>query len=876
MKKKILSLIMICCLVLPCFFSVACKGKEEADKQKPYTYSIVLKNAKAKLDADLLPTEYDYAKGEDVGFSLDGNDYKLTVTKSIPLDGELKINLLESIDYSSLGFKVNDKAEDYDVKSGDVNGVAGNVNLYDRYFIYSYKKMQEDTSIVVDFSDCATAKISLDVSDLKSNNVKYYIVEDEFVTLSEAKLLSGSYKLFEDSEIQVEYGTIFAFDYSEQLAFRNSNDSILKKLQYSIFGSKFLVAGNGRVQYFTVKHDGKYEIYSLANDPEQNETLRSLFTSGVKYATSLENLKNREYITPEKSQENFENLTIPLTISAGEKFYVELDSDGQLYNYYLVDSINENLSSAGSKLLEQKELSGTSEKYLEIDLTGKSVKYLVRRPRTKMTADYYFVYFSENSNYAIVNNADFVLVGKTNVQTLNIEEAGIVYGFKKDKDVELSLSLVSNYENSTFAMVENTNFGMLNKSASISVLNKNDSEIISEERNPAVSTELTLECLNNDISSGTNLSYAISISYEVDQFVETEMKLSQEHINLYSGEKVYYTTNIADLDSWKELTSSDNLTISPAEGRTIYYYFESSRNDATLQIKNESGDYIGITGNLLDCFGRKLTGTVGINGTIIDLSKINYIEIEPDVYDSTHVLQLVRNYDRQYHNISLSALSETDNIMISFNGYLTDSFMDIRDIHNLKIRTEYSLENTIYYYVNSALNKYVVLKDNNGDVVSSTELIYEGNSPLQINGLFVYSLTLNPNYYNDEEFVLTVQEACYKLVDENGDVITLFSDDFQSSSTTEMFDGKNYYFAIVEQKNYDVGDPSSLDIDTESANYAIKDKNGTVVVASGSIHFHTTHTDEDRQTVTYWYWFKFTLADYSLYVPNTEFMLEKI
>ena len=51
MKKKIVSLLTMLCLMLPCFFAVACKDKEDEPKgSTAYSYSVLMKNAKGKID----------------------------------------------------------------------------------------------------------------------------------------------------------------------------------------------------------------------------------------------------------------------------------------------------------------------------------------------------------------------------------------------------------------------------------------------------------------------------------------------------------------------------------------------------------------------------------------------------------------------------------------------------------------------------------------------------------------------------------------------------------------------------------------------------------------------------------------------------------
>ena len=94
MKKKIIGVFTVLCLIFPCFFAVACKDKSEPNFD-PYTYSVTLKGAYGKVDEATLTAEYDHEKGEHVSWTKENSDYKISVTRSSHLAGNIIINLLE-------------------------------------------------------------------------------------------------------------------------------------------------------------------------------------------------------------------------------------------------------------------------------------------------------------------------------------------------------------------------------------------------------------------------------------------------------------------------------------------------------------------------------------------------------------------------------------------------------------------------------------------------------------------------------------------------------------------------------------------------------------------------------------------------------------
>lgn len=859
MKKKLISIVTILCLVFPCLFSVACKNKEPQKESQAYTYSVCLKNAKGKVNANSLQSEYDYKKDENIAFVEDGEDYKISVTRTAPLSGELKVDLLESVDYSSVNLKINGvKETGFKINSGDIDNASEMVNLIDRYFVYFYEKMKSDTELVVDFSGCEKAKVTLDVSNLRNNDIKYRVISEEFLTLTEAMALETEFVKFNSDKIQVDYGTILAFDSNEQLYFKAQNDNALSKLKYSTYGSRYFVAEN-RVQYFEVKESGVCETYVAANDIEANGTLRLMFSTGILVASSYENMQSGNYISLESNLETYAGEEIALLISNVSKAFIELD-DGAAYNYYLLNSIDEKMDN--SNLLQENIVEGTTQTYL--DLTGlieddASAKYLARKP--KDDGGFYCVYFEENIDDAQIENADYVLVGASNISSDSEISSSIAFGFKKDADVNVKLSATS-IEKTTNFEVENT------KATITSTLVGVDSTSV--EKDPVQSPMVTIDCCTGSYQESEDfLVYKLSVTYTKSNFVVAEMSVSLNDLNLYDDEEVYYTTNIRDDQSWTKLDESDTLTISHETGRTIYYFIKSTRDDAEIEIKNSSGKVISVTGGVADCFNRVLNKTVAVLGTEINLSRIKYLEIEPGIYSSSSVLSLVRAGDKTYHKILTNASAQSKNVMISINGYESETaFVSANDMQDLKIKTTQAGEQVLHYFVTGDYNYYVELTNQAGEVVSETEVIYVNDSALTMNNKLVYSLSLKSGVYApDEEFNLEIKQVGYKITkrldvktDGSGYEIVdayvynefdqakqmeLYLDD----SVDEIFEGMTYY--IRGQKN---------------SSYMIVDSDGELVASLRSV----TEIKDCVYKIT----FKFIGSN--AFVASTEFALVQI
>lgn len=837
MKKKIISLFTVLCLMIPCFFAVACKDKSSEPKGiDAYTYSVTLKNAKGLIDENALQSEYDYDKQEDVSWTNTGNDYTISVTRNNTLSGDLAVSLLEGYDYTNLSFLVNEKEETGSVVSGSRENCEKEAYLTDRQFYYAYEEMKSDTSVVVDFSDCAWAKVSVDFSKLNSQGITAYNVANGFVSYSMAT--AESLLEVQDETALVDYGTIFAFDCGQKVVFKPTSSENFENLTYSKYASRYYL-GNNMIQYFTAKKDGECQVYDASKDYSKRGTLRLLNGDGLVVYNSFDELKtNGLSMTPDTEKETYGGSMLKLGVVNGTRLYVKLSGDAQNYNYYLTDYIDDELSP--TREVEQLVVGGEETVYLDINLTNSdgspcSAKYLIRKPKNEL--NYFIVYADRFADNTRIANADYILVGLDNKpESASSHSGNIYYGFSKTsnggdaKNVGVELSAFTSNTATDFIQ---TNINVRISTEIIYSIEPDDPEdvrtISSIFQEPLSSSIVEVDCF--DESDGEAI-YSVYVRYTPENFTEAEITLDASDFKLYSGEKVLYTTNLNDSDSWEVLTDESVLYISSAASRTIYYYVVSERSDAFLQIQNPDSEVVSITSVLRDCFGRPMTGTVNADGTVINLSNVRYLDIKPGSY-SSYEAKLLREYDKEYHNITTSNI-EANKVMISVNGYKTDgsSFKDIKSIDGLKIRYNgFDIAGSIYYYVNSDTNEHLVLKDSQGNIVSTSEIVKITNqSELLIDNKFVYCLSLNGGYYAEgEEFTIELVSAVYGLQFDLGGEIELFATgDVTGEPVDGMVLGQEYYFVGTDNKIFVIIDSETSAIVVDFARYADIDETTSV------------------------------------------------
>ncbi len=803
MRKKIIGIFTVLCLIFPCFFAVACSKSTSDPNFEPYTFSVTLKNAAGKIEEAALPTEYDHEKGEVVNWTKEGNDYKISVTRSSQVSGNLVVNLLEGYDFSDLRFKVNGEQKDYVIKSGEQTDCANKAYLTDRQLVYAYEKNKDDIVFEIDFASCELAKVNLDISSLKNYNVRYCVVEDDFVTMIEGEnIVSRDFKEIDKDTITVDYGTILAFDYSEKIAFTDSFER-LKNLSYASYGLRFLMSMN-RIQYLSASIDGKCDIYSPTLDSSKNGTLRVLGNaSGLSYSNTLLGLQNYLHGSSNQEFEYYDGEMLAMTIFTGAEVYIELSQDAQRYNYYLVDKLDEKWLGA----ITQKTIEGTDRKYIEINLTNANgtpsqTKYLVRKARSQ--SNFYMVYAEEMVESTRFTNADYILVGDENMPSgISSVNEKVFYCFETTKDVRVTLPAIT--------IDPKTNIGKLNSEISITASNVNSygrAELVTATKdvNPSVVANVSIPCYD---STANTKFYHMNFNYKPTSFNEHYFDVSSNELHLYDGEDIYYTNDPTDAESWIKFEKGTNLQLYSGEGATIFYYFNSNRQDANLNIENNKNENISTGGILRDCFGRLMVGTVNIDGAKIDLSKVKYIDITPGYYNYA-IAKIVRAYDVTYHKVNIDQVINKS-VKISMDNYLVESdFKSLSDLSGLEIRcTGYELLGEIYYYVDYPINYRVVLKDNNGEIVSTSHLAHQNDNPVVINGKNVYCLSLNGGYYSaGEVFTAELMEDYYTIADESGTILSLYTSDDGDEDLREshIYERRSYFVTCEDDYRLDICD----------------------------------------------------------------------
>ena len=811
MKKKFISFCTMLCLIFPCFFAVACKEKKDGDKVSAYSYSITLKGAKGKIDESTLPEEYDYSKDKNVSWTESNGDYTISVSRNSVLSGSTIVSLLEGFDYSGLSFTVNDESAEFTIKSGnkDVNGA--DAYLTDRQFVYKYSKMSKNTSMVLDFSDCKLAKVELDLSDLKSHSVTYYIVEDDFVTIEQAQNgASSNFTNITNEKITVDYGTVVACNSSEQLVIDEYDTEELKNFSYATYGERYFVSSN-RVQYLRAQRSGKCEVYSITSDESKNGSVRILATSGLRYATSLNDLTNARYVTTTQEYEYFDGEMLSLSVMSATSVFIELVDDSPNFNYWLVDRLGSEW--LDSDKVEIKTMEGSERKYLQLDLVDESgsalaSKYLVRKP--KNTSLYYAVYAVGVRENTSVINADAVIVGSANRPT-NMPSSmndSVIYYFKNNSEVKVTAPLtIADINSDNGQTIKNVKIFTANidtDTGSVIRDNKIDDVVV----NPNTNSLMSVNCYSSSYSK----LYRMTFNYELSAFSDFNFTVSADNIHLYEGETIYYSTTPLVMGSWTKLTSDKvvNLSNSMQSGNTpaLYYYMESNREDADLQIQNVLGENISGSNRYLDCFGRVLNGSLEIDGKTIDLSKIKYLEIVAGYYAYNQTATIIRNYDETYHTLASNNV-DASNIMISLSGYQNEwYYKPLNTMSDLRIRYTGSVSSVeIYYYVNTDTNNYLVLKDSKGDVVSTCSRVYNQGKAETIQGSYIYSLSLNAGYYEmGEEFKIEEIEGTYNLCDESNDQTWVYTTNDRLGTTYDLRENKSYFLICDDGYRLDIYD----------------------------------------------------------------------
>lgn len=855
MKKKFISFCTILCLILPCFFAVACKEKNDGDIVNAYSYSITLKGAKGKIDESTLPEEYDYSTGKNVSWKESNGDYTISVTRNSVLTGSAVVSLLEGYDYSNLGLFVNDESAEYSIKSGTNSDCANKAYLTDRQFVYKYEKMSKTTNVVVDFTNCKLSKVTLDLQKLKSLGVSYYVVQDDFVTIEDAQNdAQNNFSLITQDSVTVDYGTIIACDSSEQLVLNVNDSGVLNNFSYATYGARYFTTSN-RIQYLKAQRSGSCEVYNVRSDASKNGSVRVLSSSGLRYASNLEDLEASRFSTASQEFEYFDGEMLSLAVFKSNSVYIELKDSAQNFTYHLVNRLDEKWNT--SNMLSVSTIEGSERKYIKFDLVDElgndlSSKYLVRKPTNQ--ADYFMVYATGMKENTSLANASAIVIGSENkpFASSSITDK-VIYYFEINSPIRVSVpTVVTDNKSNKGQNISNIIVTTDNRNLTTgSVIRENviDTVTVTPSNNPV----MEINCYSQTY---TRL-YRTSFYYDINDFDEFNFTVSASNLHLYNGENIYYTTTPQDNSSWTKLTKDVNLTLTnnTQEGNTpaIYYVMESDRDDAHLKIKNAIGDYISSSNRLYDCFGRTLSGKIEIDGKLVDLSKARYLEIEAGYYDyNVQTAMIIRNYDETYHVVGGEEMSDS-NIMVSLNGSINPwDFNPLNTINDLKIRyTGEGASGEIYYYVNSDTNNYLVLKDSDKNVVSTGSLVYTNGIAKMIDGNYVYCLSLNGGYYEEgEEFTIEEIKATYHLSDAQGRTLVVYTALDKRETTSDLYLNTTYFVTCARDCRIDIYD--------EKGNIVI----GWETIQQGYIPSDTTL-----------FFVKFKFAEFTNYPPGTTFKL---
>lgn len=855
MRKKLLSLITVLCLIFPCFFVVACKTKETLSSKETYNYSIKLKNAKGLINEETLKSEYDYKKDENIDWNETGGSYEISATKLMSISGSFKLGLIEGYDYSNVELKINEQKADFDIKCGEKTGFESEATAIDRQLCFDYKNINSDTEIIIDFSNCVISKVEIDVTALREKGVKYYQVQDEFVTLNDIQ--DVTFNDISENKFIVDYGTVFAFDYSDQLSSRDSLSGDVQKLDYASYGIRYFTseADSNRIQYITAKENCACEVYNVREDNANDGTLRVLSSGGIKFALSLEDLQSENYAETTTEEEIYFGENIKFTTFSGTTAYLELDDDAKAYNYYLVDELGKAWSSYNidndnyRKTIDEKT-------YLEIPLTDDNgdalkVKYLARKPRGSST-DYYVFYAENISTTTNIIEPDYIIIGNDNYSVDEVND-DVFYGYKKGKDISISIPGTSIDQQTSFVeTIERFRVFVYGESSSYSETFEID--LLNDPK----------QILNiSAYADGRGNCFKLSFVYDKKDFTKETFTLKTDNITLYDGEKVYYST---DLKNWSELVAGEELSGSTRESSLVYYYITTTRVDSYLLVERYSNttrrEVIGTTGLVCDCFGRAKQGTVKVGDVTIDLSRVMYLEIQPGYYTSGRPeANIVREYDKTYHSVEISSLD--DDIMISFNGYKNVSYQSLKELGELKLRYEgFEIKNNIYYYVKGNRNKYLVLKNSKGEIVSTSDLVLSNSEEVkEEERYYVHQLSLNAGYYSENEtFSIEVVNATYIIRAAGSSAsVRIYKDSFHmSDDEVSRMELNRVYFILCEDGKTPV----------------IYDKFGLNVIKN-LIEIPDPNKDDPSSTKKL-YQFTFQLDDESMYPPNAEFRIDLV
>lgn len=849
MKKRLVCFLTALCMVLPCFFAVACSKNQNDDnknsKNVSYTYSVTLNNFEGKINENSLKSILDN-KNSEVDWIKSDSSWTISVTKNKGSKIENKISLLEGIDYTNLDFSNNGSKKDFSVEGSESGNCANKAYLTERNINLGVDEISSDTSYVLDFENCEVAKIAIDVSNLKTNSVTFAGVPSEALTLSDAEE-NLQYSEFQNNTITLDYGSIVAFKSSERINFSANGSINSTSLDYASFGSNYLISnddgGKTRIQYLTFKMSG---TCSMGDKNGQEKGVKIISSKGMRFYSSYTNLVDNNSLDLPSGEEKYDGENIEFKAFTGNNLYITLDSSAKEYYYYLIDELGGIYTNEiTSKICEEN-----GKTYLELNITD-GYKYLVRK--AKNNSDVYYVYADGvEENFTLVD-ADFVLIGSSNKPTGCEIDDIIFYGYNTSCKVKVGVDFDYNDISSMFSDK------ISSASLSFSSVNKAGNWIddIHEETWQASKQKEFV------IYDGTNKYYSCSSSLQKTFLESEEINLDLTEIAncLYDGESVYYSMNINEIASWKVLNENEEISFYTTNGTIVYYYIDSDRDDAFLQLETQNGSLVGFDKPLRDCFGRTFEGSININGKEVSFEKIRYFVIEPG-FESYESVRLIRDYDRNLHEMQIGVELGTIEIMISFNGFNAESFASLEDYDKLNI--SYNGKDSspsIYYYIVGNLASTLVIRDVDDEIIGGSEPVYQNGELVKIDGRVVYGIKLYGGYFSENDsFKLGIEPMKFKLVNSSDKEFDLFATEALNDKATSFITDLTYYFAVEGENKSEM-------------KFQIQDAQGNIVVSSDDItYIFSGETDTDDGVFK----FTFKIANINSYVSGATFTIVKI
>ena len=639
MKKKLFSILLAFFMFFPSIFFVACNKPAQKVAGAYYEVSITLKGAENKIETGSLTKVFDVYKRENVNWKKEGSDYVISFNKTGQFSGTLKFNVLEGIDYSNLSFSVNGENQNCYVKNGNSENCAADGYLTDRYFEYSYN-VEAETNFVVDFEGCSKCQVSIDVAALKNNNVRYFSVEDDFVTLqSGAEIIE--YEI-DSNQMVVDYGTILAFDSGREITYTVGSE--ISALNKSVYGGKNFIKQN-QIQFLTVKQSGVFGLNQRQSSTSQmTGCIKMLDFPGINIASSETDFENENFINNFQTvTETYDGEKFDFKLLTDELMYIELTDESTMYDYFVVENIDDELDLEEGGLPKYFYDTGNGHRtYMILSLQPGETKYLIRY--ASFTTQYYAVAFDEIADEVKVQNYGYATFGYANRQESVPDsiKSKVIYYFRNGDGLYGVSRVGLNVQPVGIDPVTSAQL-------KISSLNLNVTNWEAEKNGNPLRIDTYSHSIGNVAETKETLVYD-RINHQDDwlygnDFYSIKMTkiinnpnaivtidASEAYNDLQEGEIIYYAKGSIQ-GEWHVLAENDVITTSNREEDKIYYYIKSNRS-VELRIYNNLSSLVSVTGALRDCFNREYTGKVVVDNFEIDLSAVSFLTVNAGMYDA--------------------------------------------------------------------------------------------------------------------------------------------------------------------------------------------------------------------------------------------------